>query len=402
MPAFAWEIEEALERGVELRPGWGPRTIRTESGAVAGVDLVQCTSVFDENGAFCPTLDASVSDSVAVGKVVLAVGQNVDRAWYANTVAGDAAGDDSAGDLHGEISAPSNERAPVFVCGDAESGPATVVAAIASGRRAAAGVGVSLSGAGQRLSGYPVASSAGTPALTGPAPGAEAASFLEHDLIGSRPTPRALADQAASLASCLAAAAAFPDDEAAVGEARRCLNCSCLAVSPSDLAPALIALDARIETNRRVMDAADLFAASLNGSTTLDCGELVLAVRVPLAPAGHHAVFKKYRSRKSIDFPIVNVAAALRLDDGVIADARICAGAVAPVPLRLEAAERFLIGGRPSADAFAQAADAAVAQTRPLRKNEYKRQILKVLVRRSLEEAAGLGGEASWPAKPQP
>ena len=57
MPAFAWEIEEALERGVELRPGWGPRAIRTESGAVAGVDLVQCTSVFDENGAFCPVLD---------------------------------------------------------------------------------------------------------------------------------------------------------------------------------------------------------------------------------------------------------------------------------------------------------------------------------------------------------
>ena len=238
--------------------------------------------------------------------------------------------------------------------------------------------------------------------MTAPAPEAEAASFLEHDLVGSRPTPRALADQAASLASCLAVAAAFPDDEAAVGEARRCLNCGCLAVSPSDLAPALIALDARIETDRRVLDAADLFAASLNGSTTLDCGELVLAVHVPLAAAGHRAAFRKFRPRKSIDFPIVNVAAALRIDDGAIVEARICAGAVAPVPLRLEAAERSLIGGRPTADVFAQAADAAVAQTRPLRKNEYKRQILKVLVRRSLEEAAGLEGEASWQAEPQP
>ena len=54
MPAFSWEIEEAVARGVELRPGWGPRAIRTQAGAVTGVDLVRCTSVFDEQGAFCP------------------------------------------------------------------------------------------------------------------------------------------------------------------------------------------------------------------------------------------------------------------------------------------------------------------------------------------------------------
>jgi NADPH-dependent glutamate synthase beta subunit-like oxidoreductase len=376
MPAFAWEIEEALERGVELMPGWGPRSIRTESGAVVDVELVQCTSVFDEHGAFCPALDESVTERVAAGTVVLAVGQRVDRAWYADAVGAAAS-------------------APVFVCGDAETGPATVVEAIASSRRAAAGVAASLreaAGHPAARAGMPSAEAAGA---TGETVAAEVAAFLEHDVAGSLPARRALAQQPAALSFCMAAAAVFPEDAAVVGEAKRCLNCSCLAVSPSDLAPALIALGASIETNRRVLDAADLFAAALNGSTTLDCGELVLAVHVPLAAAGDQAAFKKFRPRKSIDFPVVNVAVALRLDDGAIAAARICAGAVAPVPLRLEAAERLLIGKRPAADVFAEAAEAAVAQARPLHKNEYKREILKVLVRRSLEEAAGLESKTS-------
>ena len=90
---------------------------------------------------------------------------------------------------------------------------------------------------------------------------------------------------------------------------------------------------------------------------------------------------------------MVNVAVALRLAGGVIAEARICAGAVAPVPLRLEAAEQALVGRPPAAEAFARAAEAAVATARPLRKNAYKSQILEVLVRRALEEAAGLAAE---------
>ena len=166
-------------------------------------------------------------------------------------------------------------------------------------------------------------------------------------------------------------------------------------MSPSDLAPVLVALGARVETNLRVLPAAELFAPALDGSTTLECGEIVLAVRVPLGDGSQGAAFKKFRPRKSIDFPVVNVAVALRLAGGVIAEARICAGAVAPVPLRLEAAEQALVGRPPAAEAFARAAEAAVATARPLRKNAYKSQILAGAHQARARGGRGAGGGAA-------
>jgi len=82
--------------------------------------------------------------------------------------------------------------------------------------------------------------------------------------------------------------------------------------------------------------------------------------------------------------------------DGVVADARLCAGAVAPVPLRLRAAEKALVGRPADLEACRRAAQAAVAATHVLAGNAYKRQILEVMVRRSLEEAVrpATGGPA--------
>ena len=128
MPAFDWEIDDALAAGVQLKVRWGPRTVRLEDGRPVGVDLVHCTSVFDEEGAFCPTLDESVRDFVAADKVVMAVGQRVDAGWYRDRL-------DESG-----------SPASVVVCGDAESGPATVVEAIASGREAATSIHILLTG----------------------------------------------------------------------------------------------------------------------------------------------------------------------------------------------------------------------------------------------------------------
>ena len=118
----------------------------------------------------------------------------------------------------------------------------------------------------------------------------------------------------------------------------------------------------------------------------------MLAVRVPLPDPGDGNVFRKFRERKSVDFPVVNLAVHLSVVDGVIADARLCAGAVAPVPLRLRAAERALAGQPAGTETCVRAAQAAVASARTLAGNAYKRQILEVMVRRSLEEAIGLAG----------
>ena len=370
MPAFDWELAEAVAGGVQVRTQWGPRRVRLEAGAVVGVDLVRCSSVFDQDGVFCPTLDESATDFIAADKVILAVGQRVDSHWFKDSIAGadvDATADGVAGG--------------VFVCGDAVSGPATVVEAIASGRRTAAQVHRLLTGAD----------------LPVPQPGRAAVGLLDADAESACRSLRALAEMPAGPAADQGATQERLR-AAIVSEAKRCLNCSCLAVSPSDLAPALIALNGRIETNRRTLNAAAFFSAPVNGSTVLDHDEIVLTVRIPLPGEGARSVFKKFRARRSTDFPIVNVAVNVRVVDGAVVDAVVCAGAVAPTPIRLYAAESVLIGGRASVEQCSLAASAAVKSTRILGKNAYKRQILQVLVRRSLEEAIGLSAGLSTPA----
>jgi NADPH-dependent glutamate synthase beta subunit-like oxidoreductase len=362
MPAFESEIAGALQSGMQLRTGWGPRGIRLEGGAVAGVDLVRCSSVFDANGAFCPVLDESVTDFVAAEKVILAVGQRVDREWFKDCLVPETGAVSSA-----------------FVCGDAESGPATVVAAIASGRRAAASVHRLLTGAD--LPGQASSGDVGDLLAVDAGSGARATRVLGE---GGEGPAEAASDSAGSWS------ALFRSDIAQ--EARRCLNCSCLAVSPSDLAPAFIALNASVQTSKRLLAVEELFAASVGASTALDDDEIVLAVRVPLPDPADGNVFQKFRERKSVDFPIVNLAVHLSVVGGTVTDARLCAGAVAPVPLRLRVAEKALVGRQADLAACERAAQAAVASSRMLANNGYKRQILEVMVRRSLEEAVGLAG----------
>ncbi len=99
-------------------------------------------------------------------------------------------------------------------------------------------------------------------------------------------------------------------DLAAVeAEARRCFNCGCVAVNPSDLAPVLIALGAKIRTSQRVIDADEFFSVGVDTSTILGAGEMVLEVEVPRPGTGTRCVFIKFALRKSIDFSIVNCAA---------------------------------------------------------------------------------------------
>jgi hypothetical protein len=167
-------------------------------------------------------------------------------------------------------------------------------------------------------------------------------------------------------------------------EANRCFNCGCVASSPSDLAPALMALKAQIKTTRRLMAAEDFFRATLGGSTVLEPGELVEEVQVPPLPEGTRQAFLKFRIRKSIDFPIVDVATVLRLASGRVFEARIVLGAVAPIPLRAVQAESYLCGRELSEKTAAEAARLAVAECIPLRRNQYKAEVLRALVKRAL------------------
>ena len=154
----------------------------------------------------------------------------------------------------------------------------------------------------------------------------------------------------------------------------------CLAVHPSDTAPALIALNATIVTNKRKIEAEKFWEVKYPESTVLGVGELITEIQVPAPPAGAKSAFQKFAIRKSIDFPIVNCAVLA----GGGAKPRIALNAVAPKPYRAVKAEEAM-AGKPINEANAEAAGvAAVDGVKPLSSNKYKVQIAKTLVKRTL------------------
>jgi xanthine dehydrogenase YagS FAD-binding subunit len=154
---------------------------------------------------------------------------------------------------------------------------------------------------------------------------------------------------------------------------------ACVAVNPSDIAPALVALDAKIKTTKREIVAEDFWKVAIPGSTVLDNDEIVTEIQVPTPASGAKSAFEKFIIRSSIDFPIVNCAAMI-----VNGNARICLNAVSPTPRRVTAAEEA-IAGKEINEANAEAAgEASATGTLALANNKYKIQIAKTLVKRAI------------------
>jgi xanthine dehydrogenase YagS FAD-binding subunit len=165
----------------------------------------------------------------------------------------------------------------------------------------------------------------------------------------------------------------------------------CVAVSPSDTAPALVALDAefviRSAGGERVVKAEDYFlgpAIDITRMTVLQPGELLTAIRIPGTWANATFYFEKVRDRNVWDFPLVNVASALKLSGNTIEGARIAVGAVAARPLRMTAVEA-LVAGKPRSEETASAAgELAIEGATPLRYNGYKLPLMRNLVKRAI------------------
>jgi xanthine dehydrogenase YagS FAD-binding subunit len=169
---------------------------------------------------------------------------------------------------------------------------------------------------------------------------------------------------------------------------------ACVATHPSDLAVALAALEAEVEVlsgaGARRVAIGELYrlpGEAPERDTTLAPGELVTTVRVPRF-AGR-TTYLKVRDRASFEFAVVSVAAGLRIADGRVAEARLAAGGVAPVPWRLREAEAALVGRPPDAGAFADAAAAAIAGAEPLAHHGFKVELLRRAVIRALETTGG-------------
>jgi len=157
----------------------------------------------------------------------------------------------------------------------------------------------------------------------------------------------------------------------------------CMAVHPSDTAPALIALNATIVTTKRQIKAEEFWDVKFPESTVLVPGEIVTAIHVPAPPAGAKSTFIKFAIRKSIDFPIVNCA--VLVGGGA---PRIALNAVAAKPYRATKAEAAIAGKAINEQTAEAAGAAAVEDTKPLKATKYKVQIARTLVKRALLASA--------------
>jgi xanthine dehydrogenase YagS FAD-binding subunit len=172
---------------------------------------------------------------------------------------------------------------------------------------------------------------------------------------------------------------------------------SCIATHPSDFCVPLVALDAVVEiegtAGRREVPLESfhrLPGDEPHRESVLESGELIVAVRLPAAAAGFsaHARYLKVRERTSYAFAVVSAAAALRIEDNTIVEARIALGGVAMKPWRARAAEETLAGARLDGAAFRRAADAALADARPSGDNAFKIELARRIVTRALALAA--------------
>jgi xanthine dehydrogenase YagS FAD-binding subunit len=171
----------------------------------------------------------------------------------------------------------------------------------------------------------------------------------------------------------------------------------CAATHPSDLAVALVALDAVIrlrgQNGVRTLPVEEFFLLPQESpirETALARDELIVAVEVPSSARAHRSHYLKVRDRASFDFAVVSVAVAMDVGDGVIQSAGIAAGGVGTKPWRLRACEAPLVGAKPGNALFSQAAERAADGARPLSQNGFKIALLKQLLHRALSD---LGGE---------
>jgi xanthine dehydrogenase YagS FAD-binding subunit len=184
----------------------------------------------------------------------------------------------------------------------------------------------------------------------------------------------------------------YADTPAAINREHAILGADrCVAVNPSDTAPALIALQAgmviRNRDGERVVPAEDYFVGpgiDITRMTVLRPGDLLTSIRLPGAWAGAHFYFEKVADRNVWDFPLVNVAAATVMSGDTISRMRIAVNGVAAVPLRLPAVENA-VAGKTRDEATAMAAgELAITGAVPLHHNAYKVPLLRNLVRRAV------------------
>jgi NADPH-dependent glutamate synthase beta subunit-like oxidoreductase/CO/xanthine dehydrogenase FAD-binding subunit len=365
MPAVKEEVNKAEEEGIKIQF----LTLPVAASKKGSQIVLKCTKMrlgpLDETGRPQPVPIAGSEFTTEFDAVVKAIGEEPDT----SIILGEFL--DKNGRLKVDASTHSLGK-NVFAGGDFVTGPSTVVAAIAAGRRAANSIDQYLGGTGTK--GEEKDTEAVKP------PEKFNSSYLKKTSRVKTPElPVAKRIKSIDI-----------EDVESLGlsavetEANRCFNCGCVAVNSSDMAPALITLEAKIKTTKRVIEAEEFFTVAGDKTTVLDNDEIVTEIEVPMPGAGTRSKFTKFALRKSIDFPVVNCAAAIESEGKVVKAVRICLNAVYNTPYRATKAEEY-IRGKSIDDSTAEgAANAAITDTCPLLNNRYKIQIAKTLVKRAI------------------
>lgn len=357
MPASREEIARAREEGIEIMPSYGVSKAIYEGSQVTGMELMRCTSVKDENGRFNPQYNREETLTVSADSILMAAGQKVDLSFL-----GDKYGLAlERGLIQVDKDTQATSKTGIYAGGDATTGPATVIQGVRSGRNAAEAINRGYGIMPERR---------------------REEKFIHFDTAGVK-EEHAVKDKELSAAErALDKEDSFTlTREEAAREAGRCMNCGCYSVNASDISPVLILLDAQIVTTKKTVRAADFFTTRLKAADMLDADELVTAVRFRI-PEGYTTSYDKFRVREAVDFAIVSLAYAYRMKDGLIQDARIVLGGVAPVPMERKKVEAFLAGRKPDEELAEAAAELAVEGTAAMANNSYKIQEVRALIKK--------------------
>ena len=165
----------------------------------------------------------------------------------------------------------------------------------------------------------------------------------------------------------------------------------CVAPHPSTLAAALLAYDARVTTNTRpTATIGDILGDGRDGTRDhqLADGEWIAEIVLPTPSKSERANYHRATGRAAAEWPLVELVACLSVDGGLIREARLAAGGIAPVPIRLTAAEAVLTDAALSAVALADVQRAAILGAKPLPMTGYKLGLLQGLVADAIETLA--------------
>jgi NADPH-dependent glutamate synthase beta subunit-like oxidoreductase len=345
MPALDKEILDAEEEGVVIHPSLGVREIVLRNGRAAGIETKKCISVREPDGRFNPQYDAAGPALSLQGEsIIIAIGQVYDLSLSDSKESADG----------------------IFAGGDMTSGASTVIQAVASAQKAV-----------HEIEAYLNAGQLKAPTYSESEYTESCYDDIQRADIREAPAGRRIQSITAEDVQGLS----LSEIET---EARRCVNCGCLAIGPSDLSIALSALNATVVTTRRTLAAQEFFAAGATRSTVLDQDELIKEIRIPKPPRNSCQSYLKFTLRKPVDFALVSVASVITSRSGVCSDARIILGAVAPAPFRARAAEAAIKGKYIDENCAAEAARLALENAAPLSMNTYKVEIARALVKRSI------------------